>query len=546
MWQEKRTNTVSVLALLLSRGVKDAADLEKSMQNIWMGSFRLFVKIARFSLENEVGKDSRGMKGKKQMQNGDTDQDVGHKGPKGQGVRFNSFVLGGKSYASSLIGKHQPNPNRKEVVVSNFAKAYVELHGKTTIGKTKDLWTLRKLDLLLKEAKFGDSNIKYLGGLNVLVVFKINDKADSFRSEAPGFKRFSSVDIWNAQATTFERLAWLNIHGVPLHMSGNETFDSVGRYFGKVIHAPQRQLEDKLLTSDSVGVLTGSGNRIEEIITIVNEGKCFRVWVEEERGDWILDSIDNQDGQPEDDVVSETEKGASGDICGSENLCSMNGYGLKVGRDIVDEVGTEEIGLDRSPEAGLNIGGFCSTVIVDGSDKGCLATPVVSDDGPVKGCSATPVGIPEKVGSDKECPAKPLVCVDGPEIGCPMTPVGIPEEENDFNAIASDEEVNGNMGIDGSVAETAGIGIPRFGSLNVEEEEMEWRGGLSANMKDTFNKPILGFKGNLFSVGPKKVYKNNRKPINKSSSEEETTRFIRPRKRTRQNDPFDLNETIGI
>ncbi|MFS7966009.1 hypothetical protein Hanom_Chr09g00768851 [Helianthus anomalus] len=261
------------------------------MQNIWMGSFRLFVNISRFSMENE---DSWGMKGKKQMQNGDTDQDVGHKGPKG-----------------SLTGKHQPNPNTKEVVVSKFAKAYVELHGKTIIGKTKDLWTLRKLGLLLKEAKFGDSTIKYLGGLNVLVVFKINDEAGSFRSEAPGLGWFSSVDIWN-----------------------------VGRCFGKVIYALQRQTDDNLLTSDSVCVLIDSVNSIEEIVTIVDEGKRFRVWVEEERGDWIPNSIDNQDGQPEDEVVSETEKGASDDIRGSENLCSMNGDGLKVERDIVNEVGT--------------------------------------------------------------------------------------------------------------------------------------------------------------------------------------------------------------
>ncbi|MFS7941088.1 hypothetical protein Hanom_Chr05g00472041 [Helianthus anomalus] len=109
-------------------GVKDVTDMEKSMQNIWMGSFRLFINIARFSLDNVEGKDSRGVKGKKKIQNGGWDQDDGHKGSKEQGVRFNSFVSGGKSYAGSLTVKHQPNPSMKEVVVSEFAKAYVELH----------------------------------------------------------------------------------------------------------------------------------------------------------------------------------------------------------------------------------------------------------------------------------------------------------------------------------------------------------------------------------------------------------------------------------
>ncbi|MFS7923165.1 hypothetical protein Hanom_Chr03g00257461 [Helianthus anomalus] len=60
------------------------------------------------------------------------------------------------------------------------------------------------------------------------------------KTEAPGFGWFNSVDIWKGQSVAFERIAWLNIHGVPLHLSGNEIFDSVGRCFGKVIHTSQR------------------------------------------------------------------------------------------------------------------------------------------------------------------------------------------------------------------------------------------------------------------------------------------------------------------
>ncbi|MFS7910607.1 hypothetical protein Hanom_Chr02g00108251 [Helianthus anomalus] len=76
----------------------------------------------------------------------------------------------------------------------------------------------------------------------------------------------------------------MSIHGVPLHMSGNETFGSIGRCFGKVIHASQRQPEDNFLTSGSVCVLTDLVSRIEEVVLVVKGGKRFRVWVEEERG----------------------------------------------------------------------------------------------------------------------------------------------------------------------------------------------------------------------------------------------------------------------
>ncbi|KAJ0520834.1 hypothetical protein HanIR_Chr10g0463781 [Helianthus annuus] len=157
------------------------------------------------------------------------------------------------------------------------------------------------MKVLMKEAKFGDAVIKYLGGLSILVVLKSTLEADSFRSTAPGFGWFNSMEIWRGQLVAFERVAWLNIYGVSLHLSGNETFDSVGRCFGKVLHASQRQPEDNLLTLDCVCVITDSVKRIEEVVTIIEEGKRFRVWVEEEMGEWVPDSVENQEDQSEED-----------------------------------------------------------------------------------------------------------------------------------------------------------------------------------------------------------------------------------------------------
>ncbi|MFS8017286.1 hypothetical protein Hanom_Chr15g01378611 [Helianthus anomalus] len=150
---------------------------------------------------------------------------------------FDSFVSAGKSYAGTVSGSHQAKTSTKEIVVYEFAKAYVELHGKTIIGKTKDLWNLGKLKVLLKEAKFGEAVIKYLGCLNVLLVFNSTSETDSFTSNAPSFRWFNIMENWRGQVVAFERLAWLNIHGVLLHLSGNKTFDSVGRCFGKILHA---------------------------------------------------------------------------------------------------------------------------------------------------------------------------------------------------------------------------------------------------------------------------------------------------------------------
>ncbi|MFS7976922.1 putative RNA-binding domain superfamily [Helianthus anomalus] len=224
----KREKLVFRFIFFSFKGVKDAVDLEKTMRNAWMGSYILFINIAKFSWENEVGRDGRDPLGKKKVH---SDPDA--------------------NYHNS---KEQEDNSSREVLVSEFAKAYVDLHGKAIIGKMKDLWTLRKMKVLMKEAKFGDAVIKYLDGLSILVVFKSTLEADNFRSTAPSFGWFNNMEIWRGQLVVFERLAWLNIYGVPLHLSGNETFDSVGRCFGKVLHASQRQPEDNLLTSNCVCV----------------------------------------------------------------------------------------------------------------------------------------------------------------------------------------------------------------------------------------------------------------------------------------------------
>ncbi|MFS8016403.1 hypothetical protein Hanom_Chr15g01368301 [Helianthus anomalus] len=208
---------------------------------------------------------------------------------------FNNFITSNKTFAGMVAGSQQMKDNQKEVVVSEFVKPYKDLYDKAVIGRVKDLWTLRKMDVLLKEARHGDSNIKYLGGMVI---------------RCPGFR---VVYKCGGLAIAFERLTWLNIHVAPLHLAGNEVYDSIGRCFGKVIHTSQRQSEDNNLSVDCVCIMTDEVKRIEEVVTIIDDGKRFRIWVEEERGEWVPDSVENRCVQSEEeeeeggDVLSEDE-----------------------------------------------------------------------------------------------------------------------------------------------------------------------------------------------------------------------------------------------
>ncbi|MFS7900419.1 putative RNA recognition motif domain, nucleotide-binding alpha-beta plait domain superfamily [Helianthus anomalus] len=118
------------------KGVKDAVELEKTMRNFWMSSYKLFINISKFSRENDEGRDDRDPLGKTRVQ---SDQ-----------MLITTVVRNRKTTGIT--------PLFQEVKLTQ-----------AIIGKTEDLWTLRKMKVLIKEGKFGDAVIKYLDGLSILV-----------------------------------------------------------------------------------------------------------------------------------------------------------------------------------------------------------------------------------------------------------------------------------------------------------------------------------------------------------------------------------------
>ncbi|KAF5769330.1 hypothetical protein HanRHA438_Chr14g0657581 [Helianthus annuus] len=92
---------------------------------------------------------------------------------------------------------------------------------------------------------------------------------------------FSRLDPWRGQTLPLERVAWLKMSGIPLHL-----FDS----------------ED--LSVSKVGVLVGSSNRIKEEASLRWRDRTFRVWVEEDQEIWVPDCFDRDDCSEESEMKS--------------------------------------------------------------------------------------------------------------------------------------------------------------------------------------------------------------------------------------------------
>ncbi|KAF5792348.1 hypothetical protein HanRHA438_Chr09g0417011 [Helianthus annuus] len=166
------------------------------------------------------------------------------------------------------------------------------MFGLSLVGRTVDLETLVDFDKLLSIAKILVANIQYLGGLSILISFHDEASANKFlESKVVWGPWFSRLDPWNGQSLPIERVAWLRLIGIPLHLFEPEVMVQVGELFGKVLHAPKMVEEDLDLSVCSVAVLVGDAGRINDVVSLRWNKKNYRIWVEEEHEVWVPDCL---------------------------------------------------------------------------------------------------------------------------------------------------------------------------------------------------------------------------------------------------------------
>ncbi|KAJ0668710.1 putative RNA recognition motif domain, nucleotide-binding alpha-beta plait domain superfamily [Helianthus annuus] len=198
--------------------VGDVKELERKLNGIKMGEYKLKVNITRFALENAVIWEQEGREKKMEVKKVGIHAD----NDKGNQSFSNSFVQEGKKFSdmfkpgSSKSADLQVRPTGQAAEVQAPEKT-VTVHEETVMGRTIDFNSLTGLKEILKDV---DCKIFYVGGFNVLLVFKEDHEASEFLVNQEGWmKWFSHLDMWKGQAGAYERLAWLKIVGAPIHLA---------------------------------------------------------------------------------------------------------------------------------------------------------------------------------------------------------------------------------------------------------------------------------------------------------------------------------------
>ncbi|KAF5775443.1 putative RNA-directed DNA polymerase [Helianthus annuus] len=336
------------------RDVRDVKDMERALNGTKMGNSKLKVNLARFASENATL--FNGPKDKKSfIPEEPSGGNQGNQHPKFQAFKNNG---GGKSFRDLFVkdigakvegSSNQASEGGVEVEAYENIFAFKDLVGVAAVGCCKSLSILNNLFSLMSKAGEKEVTLSYLGGLFVLVKFLSVEHCNSFVCKNGMWKDwFSSLDHWNGQSLPFERIAWLRIVGVPIHLAEDEVYDSIARHFGKIVHASQRSVEDVDLSVNFVGVLRGDGVRIEEVVSLVWKDKRYKVWVEEVAEEWTPEGLDG-DGS---EVDCSSEKRSQEERIDDEEDERLVEEPQRSGNTIKEGLGEENVAHELHGEVG--------------------------------------------------------------------------------------------------------------------------------------------------------------------------------------------------
>ncbi|KAJ0683365.1 putative RNA recognition motif domain, nucleotide-binding alpha-beta plait domain superfamily [Helianthus annuus] len=315
-------------------GVRNKQELLRDLAGVRMGDFKLRINVARFSLENS------GLAAEKEgpVQNKiPAEKQFGRGSFSVRDVRSYKDVVGtsnhgnghyGAQVADSVSGSRVVD---KVIVVPDRVEAFKDRHGLAVVGRAVNLETLVDIDKLLNIARISVVKVQYIGGLSLLLSFHDEESVNRFLEIKNVWDpRFTKLDIWRGQSLPLERVAWLKLNGVPLHLLDFDVLSQVGEMFGRVLHVPRSVEDDQDLSFVRVGVLVSQSGLLKDEVTLKWKNKSFRIGVEEDCEVWVPDCLQrlskaDSDGFPSsefspvddmlfsDDEVKEDSQAAVGD-----------------------------------------------------------------------------------------------------------------------------------------------------------------------------------------------------------------------------------------
>ncbi|PWA88731.1 RNA-directed DNA polymerase, eukaryota, Nucleotide-binding alpha-beta plait domain protein [Artemisia annua] len=262
---------------------RNRADLEENLKDVWIGSYKLYIVPARF-----VGDQKH----------------VGDNGKKIDPSAHKETVW--KPVTIPEVQEQVVNQNegdRMDVEGNNLQ----ELYGCGVIAEASSLDVLTSLKTKLKEAAFVGFKIRYVGGLTVLLSFENVLDKDRFLNDNDGWKSWlKTAESWIGQVVKTDRVAWIKIRGLPMHVAEMKSFNEIAGMFGTVI-AEAHYPEEGDISYAIVGISLQSHARVGGSVKVVWKDSSYLVYVEEDLEEWFPECVVDLDEEAEEWRVDSVE-----------------------------------------------------------------------------------------------------------------------------------------------------------------------------------------------------------------------------------------------
>ncbi|MFS7970843.1 putative RNA recognition motif domain, nucleotide-binding alpha-beta plait domain superfamily [Helianthus anomalus] len=236
--------------------VEDPVKLEENLKDVWIGSYKLYVVLARFV--DRVKIQHKEAKVWKPVDEARTELRPNNVADEGKvGDNSGPAVVGTRSFRDTLLNV-VPGKEVVDINVSDEVIARDEWNGLGLLGKVKDLNSLSRLRIWFGKSVSCKVGIKYVG-----------------------------------QTWEYERIAWLKLFGIPLCLNVESFLTDISTKFGEVIQLPNSSVGDEDLSYVMVGVLTNSVHKVQQHVNLNWKSTIYPVFVDEDCEDWVPDCLND-------------------------------------------------------------------------------------------------------------------------------------------------------------------------------------------------------------------------------------------------------------
>nr|GFA60846.1 nucleotide-binding alpha-beta plait domain-containing protein [Tanacetum cinerariifolium] len=170
---------------------------------------------------------------------------------------------------------------------------------------------------------FTDIKIQYLGEFWVMLSFMSVKSLRAFRDNVSVGSWFTQVKQATMDFTTEERIAWVEVEGIPFKLWSGNTFKRVAAKWGRLLDIDDQ--EDECFHSKRLCIHTKKMGSIDEDFKICYQGKVFLIRAKEMPG-WVPDFLnDSEDDERDEEEYKDGESknednGIGGNVSDEEEV----------------------------------------------------------------------------------------------------------------------------------------------------------------------------------------------------------------------------------